>query len=374
MSTPERPAPRVSGDERFVPASHVLVSDRRVSHAAFRLWCVLHRLWFLHEPPAMALLQELMGSFHEKKQVWQPATRRSIERWLGELEVAGWLVWSRREEASRRYHLRTSAQSAGDAAVIRALRALLNAGGATLAEVQALLSTPVDAMPESQHPPTGSHPDASAPEYTTAESQGAIPGSPDTTGGSQDATAGSYDATAESQHAISPSQGGAGDAILTPQESGLRHEIPQIPDLREEIPPPPPGVARGGDGGGGGPTATERYLLREGFSARAAREFQALTLTAALADIARRRELGQGIGAIVTAWRIEPPTEPVASEAPDASRATNAKEAALAIAPSDAGALEIQYLALDLEDGLLPAAALANLAARRGQTLLGGGI
>src|SRR5262245_32247074 len=95
---------RVTGDELFVPASHVLVTDRRVSHPAFRLWCVLHRLWFLHEPPTMELLQELMGTSVEEKReteaqdsepikrpkVWQPATRRSIERWLHELEVAGW--------------------------------------------------------------------------------------------------------------------------------------------------------------------------------------------------------------------------------------------------------------------------------------------
>ncbi len=58
---PQSP-PRLSGDEPFVPASHVLITDRQVSHPAFRLWCVLHRLWFLHEPPVMELLQELMGT------------------------------------------------------------------------------------------------------------------------------------------------------------------------------------------------------------------------------------------------------------------------------------------------------------------------
>jgi hypothetical protein len=124
----------------------------------------------------------------------------------------------------------------------------------------------------------------------------------------------------------------------------------------------------------GGPTATERYLLREGFSVKAARKFQALTLTAAQADIARRRELGQGIGAIVTAWRVEQPTAPTAPEELDTARATGAKATAVAIAPPDAGPLEIQYLALDLEDGMLPGAALANLAARRGQAPLGGGV
>ncbi len=65
--------------------------------------------------------------------------RRSIERWLTELEAAGWLVWTRREETSRRYHLRTSARSAPDTAVLTELRALLNSGKATLADVQTLL-------------------------------------------------------------------------------------------------------------------------------------------------------------------------------------------------------------------------------------------
>jgi hypothetical protein len=82
--------PKLGGDELFVPASHVLITDRQVSHPAFRLWCVLHRLWFLHEPPVMELLQELMGTTITDKatraETWQPATRRSIERWLTELE------------------------------------------------------------------------------------------------------------------------------------------------------------------------------------------------------------------------------------------------------------------------------------------------
>jgi hypothetical protein len=126
-STPACP-PKIGGDELFVPASHVLVIDRQVSHPAFRLWCVLHRLWFLHEPPTMELLQELMGTYVEtkappKQKTWQVATRRSIERWLTELEQAGWLIWTRREEATRRYHLRTSARSATDSAILHELRA-----------------------------------------------------------------------------------------------------------------------------------------------------------------------------------------------------------------------------------------------------------
>jgi hypothetical protein len=425
----ERPAapstPRISGDERFVPASHVLVSDRQVSHPAFRLWCVLHRLWFLHEPPAMELLQELMGTYVEVKEesdqpapkgkrrdrpkVWQPASRRSIERWLCELEGAGWLVWARREEPSRRYHLRTSAKSAGDAAVLRELRALLNSGAATLADVQSLLGATTaawsrnetnglkedDATPES-HPQlpllteddqdaaqatagshdatSGSHgPGYSGPD-TPAGSQHTISLSYGTTTGSHKATAGSHEATAESHDAILPSHQRAGEGVLTPEKNGLKHEIHQIRDLPTEITPPPaPASVEGG--GGGGPTATERYLLRAGFNAKVAHEFRSLDLAAVQADAERRRELGQGLGAMVTAWRVEPPqalAESGGVVSAIAARAASAKAEALAIAPPDASALEIQYLALDIEDGTLPAAALANLQARRRTAGAGG--
>lgn len=68
-------------------------------------------------------------------------TRRSIERWLDELEVAGVLAWVQREDASPRYHLRTIARSATDAALLTTLRTLITAGKATRADVQTLRDT-----------------------------------------------------------------------------------------------------------------------------------------------------------------------------------------------------------------------------------------
>ncbi|NTU80649.1 MAG: hypothetical protein HGA45_14945 [Chloroflexales bacterium] len=148
-------------------------------------------------------------------------------------------------------------------------------------------------------------------------------------------------------------------------------------EIRRDPTPPPATPAALADGdGGGGPTATERYLIRQGFSTRAACEFRDLDFPAVQADVARRRELGQGIGAIVTAWRVAPPQPASTShdQCPDAdSHAVRTKAQALAIAPPDASPLEIQYLALDLEEGESPAAALANLAVRRAQDFGGGG-
>jgi hypothetical protein len=394
------------------------VIDRQVSHPAFRLWCVLHRLWFLHDPPVMELLQELMGTTITDKatqtETWQPATRRSIERWLTELEQAGWLVWARRGETTRRYHLRTTARSATDTAVLTELRTLLNSGKATLAEVQALFNLspplPADATPESHGSIPGSHQDAeqaivvatdatpgshAAGDDATAESDNAtarsqplanwetdatveshdpILASHDATAESQDTTQGSYDATAESHDATPGSHGELAEGVLMRQNQAPYSEILQNEIHEDPTPPPAPtGAPAGGDGGG--LTATERLLLREGFSTRAAREFRDLDRSTVQADLERRRGLGQGIGAIVTTWRVEPPhavtPDPAASPA-ITRRATSAKTQALAIAPPDASPLEIQYLALDLEEGEPTERAPANLQARRAVTPAGG--
>jgi hypothetical protein len=80
---------------------------------------------------------------------------------------------------------------------------------------------------------------------------------------------------------------------------------------------------------------------------------------------------------MVTAWRVEPPVVPAGPYCPAAAvdiRAASAKAEALTIAPPDASELEIQYLALDLEDGVLPAVAAANLLQRRVQAGAGGGV
>jgi hypothetical protein len=151
-----------------------------------------------------------------------------------------------------------------------------------------------------------------------------------------------------------------------------QNQSPYSEILQNEIqrdPTPPPAAASthaGGDGGGF--TATERYLLREGFSTRVAREFCHLDQPVVQAELERRRSLGQGIGAIVMTWRVEPPTAPApATSLPQAiaDHAASAKQQALSIAPPDATTLDIQYLALDLEEGRTPTQALAALCERR---------
>jgi len=81
---------RVTIDYRFAPAPHELILDRHVSPPAFRLWCVLAYMDWKHEPPSLPTMQDYM------QQIDGPIpTRRSIYRWLGELETRGWLDWVR---------------------------------------------------------------------------------------------------------------------------------------------------------------------------------------------------------------------------------------------------------------------------------------
>jgi hypothetical protein len=200
----------------------------------------------------------------------------------------------------------------------------------------------------------------------TPGSHAATGGSHDTTAESHHATGGSHDATPESHHASPRSHGGLADGVLMRQNQPPYREIREREISEDQIPPPPPAASAAGGDDGGGPTTTERYLIRQGFSVKAAREFRALDGATVQAELERRRELGQGIGAIVTTWRVDPP-QAISPQVvlPHAQAAADAKAQALTLAPPDASDLEIQYLALDLEDGIAPAVALAHLQTRR---------
>lgn len=81
---------RVTIDYRFAPAPHELILDPHVSPPAFRLWCVLAYMDWKHEPPSLPTMQGYM-----QQAGGEIPTRRSIYRWLSELETRGWLEWVR---------------------------------------------------------------------------------------------------------------------------------------------------------------------------------------------------------------------------------------------------------------------------------------
>lgn len=83
-------APRITNDSLFAPAPHELITDPNVSPPAFRLWCILHKRAWMREPPDVPELAKDMAQAGQA-----PPTRRSIYRWLGELESAGWLGWAK---------------------------------------------------------------------------------------------------------------------------------------------------------------------------------------------------------------------------------------------------------------------------------------
>jgi hypothetical protein len=91
MSSSHQPTPQssVTVDRLFAPAPHGLINDPQISYAAFRLWCVLHRLSWIREPPEMDRLCQ------EMRQQDRTPDRRSVYRWLSELETRGWLRWQR---------------------------------------------------------------------------------------------------------------------------------------------------------------------------------------------------------------------------------------------------------------------------------------
>jgi hypothetical protein len=95
---------RITIDRLFAPAPHDLITDPTISAPAFRLWCCLHMMAWLREPPDVDRMAERMDRN-------EPPNRRSIYRWLGELEASGWLDWQRspgRAGVNDRFHLKTN--------------------------------------------------------------------------------------------------------------------------------------------------------------------------------------------------------------------------------------------------------------------------
>jgi hypothetical protein len=84
-----KPTDRITLDYAFAAPPTAMIIDSRLSPPAFRLWCVLYMLAWTREDPATEALQ-----VHMRQGDILP-TRRSIYRWLAELEACGWLDWQR---------------------------------------------------------------------------------------------------------------------------------------------------------------------------------------------------------------------------------------------------------------------------------------
>jgi hypothetical protein len=169
-----RRAKRPLLDYPFIPKPIALLHDARVSHLAYRLWDAIYDLQWRHIPPTMARLQAAIQCDG------QPATRRSVERWLTELEHTGWLEWRRRASITERYQLKTGVITDAEGSVQDRIQAILRTG----VSVEDLRAT-LDAILESHHTTLGSH-------NTTLGSHHATPGSDHVIAESHDTTPGSH--------------------------------------------------------------------------------------------------------------------------------------------------------------------------------------
>lgn len=104
-------------------------------------------------------------------------------------------------------------------------------------------------------------------------------------------------------------------------------------------------------------------MVEDGAGTTRAAQWRDLPLTVVQAERARRKQLGQGWGAIFDAWAVAPPQ--IAAPAPAAAPGDDLAERAHAIAPADAAPDELALLMLELGQGASEQQALDALAAAR---------
>jgi len=253
-------------DYPFIPKPTALLQDTRVSHPAYRLWDAIYDCQWRRVAPTMTRLQAAMLCDGK------PATRRSVERWLTELEGTGWLEWRRGAPITERYHLKTgvSAASGPDStsSAIEQVQALLRAGISAEA-----LRVAID---------------------TIVESQNTIVESYDTIVGSHDATPGSEHVIVESQNTILRSYPTlsierSGDQDQTSSDTTPTHH----PDDGDDDP-------------------VVRYL--QGLGITAAQEFRGLDLQAVQERVSLlQQDPNCRPGAIVKSLRASPPQPSLAN-------------------------------------------------------------
>jgi hypothetical protein len=324
-------------DHLFVPVPHELVLDHRVSSSAHRLWEGLHICAWHKFPPDPDRLAELMH-----------ATRRSVFRWLAELEEYHWMERFRSLDSEERYLLKTSVDEAQDSLTLAKIRAALDSG-ATLDDIRALLG----AMASNKN--------------GTGDKNGT---------GADFVTDGDRNVTASDKRITPSDQNGTRDAHLQPPKAmKSRTQNHENHEKSHEIPPTPAHTSRNGVGGGphDSVTETELYLIESHINPSVACELGDLPLDRVRPVVEQKKALGSQPGGIVNALRalrskLEQPEqrEAIDRDAAALARTEQIKARVEVIAPPDASDLDRQYLMLYLdEEGLTEAEALNKLCVRR---------
>lgn len=360
MTGPGRRRRAIEVSELFVPVPHRLLADRRVSDAACRLWGVLYQLAWNDEPPTIERLQSLMataGPLDEQPRV--EVTRRSVYRWLAQLERTDWLRWHRNErDIDDRFELMVSGRAQAPELQVKheirrimagahslddllgRLRRLLGDDGDDQANDGAPVDDQVDdrerVTPESQTVTSLSHPAPAFDRPVTPESQ--------------TVTYMSHSVTSES-HCVTPmSQNGSADRVLMPQTAPHENH-----EKRENHETPTP-TAHGADSvGGEGPTAGELFLIEQGFNPTSAARWGMFPVEVLQTEIERFRANGLRNGGIVRAWERRPPQLPRPAAAPtttDESITPLHYAAAVELLGEGADADELTLAAGGFRDGL----------------------
>jgi hypothetical protein len=314
-------------DRLFVPVPHELVLDHRVSSSAHRLWGGLHICAWHKLPPDPDRLAELMHT-----------TRRSVFRWLAELEEYHWMERFRSLDSEERYLLKTSVDEAKDSLTLAKIRAAL-AIGATLDDIRALL------------------------DASTSDKNGT---------GDKNGTRGDISITGSDKRITPGDRNGTLDANLQlPKAMKYATQNHESHEKSHKTPPTPAHASRNGVGGGPGAsiTETELYLIESHINPSVARELGDLPLDRVRPLVEQKKAAGSRLGGIVNALRVlrGKLSQPVQSDSADREAAALARMQQIrarveAIAPPDASELDKQYLMLYLdEEGLTEAEALNKL-------------
>jgi hypothetical protein len=115
----------------FCPVPRALIRHSNISSGAIKLWCVLDDLAWRNIPPEIETLRLETG-----------ASRRTIFRWLQELEASGYLIWERGRWTQRFTLLngqRADADADANADALARIRKAIDNGG-SLAEIAAIVS------------------------------------------------------------------------------------------------------------------------------------------------------------------------------------------------------------------------------------------
>lgn len=156
--------PMADLDYSFAPAPHNMATDRDLSAEAFRLWSIIHLLKWNHIEPTPDALAQAMG-----------AHKRSIMRWLNELEDRQWIAWNRHNpNPNRRILLRSNAGSP-DALVLEHIKDILSSDNPSIEAIRdAMQSDPPDTTDPSNTPsvPRNGDPTITSDTPVTSDSPG----------------------------------------------------------------------------------------------------------------------------------------------------------------------------------------------------------